>query len=451
MRKANRSKPYSKIFRHLVPIPEHVEMSLNNLPPTNHLENTNVQSSGQTRPSLILDSLKIPDIVKDLPVFDGNPRCLHEFLTNVEEILGLLVEIDGTNYAKIILRAIRNKIVGPANEILNIYGTPLIWENIKSNLILHYSDKRNETSLIRDLHNLRQTNQTVQEFYSSIIEILSTINNNIMIHETNSSVIEAKQKLFAEMCLNTFLSGLKEPLGSSIRSMRPNTMAEALSFCINEQNMFYVKKQSNYTNFLPRQDNRNFFPTQPYNSRFRNGFIPQVARQTYPMTPFTFSIPGNQNQPRFSPNPQTNRANIFGQNRPSIPFAQRNYSPDGQNIQTSNNPNNLNTQRNRQNILPPPEPMDISSGYTHLRRPTSTQVRRNMTQPQNLHNINFSNPPYTYLDDYYQEDIACIQGNDYSQEPIEPLGHSVEESHFDNEIDDSENFQSRASQDQLDT
>lgn len=49
------------------------------------------------------------------------------------------------------LRTIRNKIVGPANEALNMYGTPSIWENIKQNLITHYSDKRSETLLIRDI------------------------------------------------------------------------------------------------------------------------------------------------------------------------------------------------------------------------------------------------------------------------------------------------------------
>lgn len=176
MRRTNRTKPYTTIFRHLVPIPEN--MSLNN-----NTSGSNPQNSNPF-PNQKFDSLSVPDAVKDLPQFDENPRLLYEFLTNVEEILGYLIGIDGTNYAKIIRRAIRNKIVGQANEVLNVYGTPLVWENIKNNLILHYSDKRNETSLIKDLHNLKQ-NQSVQNFYSSIIEIQSSINDNILIHETN--------------------------------------------------------------------------------------------------------------------------------------------------------------------------------------------------------------------------------------------------------------------------
>lgn len=276
----HRTRPYT-FSRRLTPVPESIEMATNNEPPTQNPLPT---------PNNIFDSLRIPDAVKDLPKFDGNPRLLHEFLANVEEILGHLISVDGTSYAKIVLRAIRNKIVGPANEVLNVYGTPLIWENIKGNLILHYSDKRNETSLIRDLHNLKQTNQSVQQFYSSIIEIQSSINNNILIHENNLNVIEAKQKLFAEMCLNTFLSGIKEPLGSNIRAMRPRTMAEALSFCIQEQNIFYTKKSPTIYP-IPQQNIKFFTPNFPTTRTYQptmnnpNRFLQNFARQTYPAVP----------------------------------------------------------------------------------------------------------------------------------------------------------------------
>lgn len=79
--------------------------------------------------------------------------------------------IDGTPYSNILLRAVRNKIEGQANGVLNMYGTPLKREIIKNNLILHYFDKRTETSLIRDLHSLRQGNKNVDKFYSEIVEI----------------------------------------------------------------------------------------------------------------------------------------------------------------------------------------------------------------------------------------------------------------------------------------
>ena len=148
----------------------------------------------------IFNSLRVPDAIKDVPKFEGNPKLLFEFINNVEEIRALVACTEGTPYGQLLLRAIRNKIVGPANEVLNVYGTSLVWHNIKENLILHYSDKRNETSLIRDLHALKQGNKTVENFYSEVIEILATTTNHIQIHESVVEVIKAKRDLYTEMC-----------------------------------------------------------------------------------------------------------------------------------------------------------------------------------------------------------------------------------------------------------
>lgn len=78
----------------------------------------------------IFQSLRFPAAIKQLPTFSGNPRLLHEFLNNVEEILLFIRGRDKTPYGQILLRAIRNKIEGQANEVLNMYGTPLNWDNI---------------------------------------------------------------------------------------------------------------------------------------------------------------------------------------------------------------------------------------------------------------------------------------------------------------------------------
>lgn len=207
----------------------------------------------------IFNSLRIPDAIKDLPRFDGNARLLNEFVNNVEEILLYIRGTDNTPYGQILLRAIRNKIEGQANEILNMYGTRLNWDEIKANLILHYADKRTETSLIRDLHNTMQVDKTVEGFYGEIIELQSALCNNILLHEPDSRVVRAKKDLYADMCLNSFLSGLKEPLGSRIRTMQPNSLPTAFAFCIKEQNISYQRRsyrgQSNYPNYSNKSYN----------------------------------------------------------------------------------------------------------------------------------------------------------------------------------------------------
>lgn len=379
-------------------------------------EATATAAAAAAAASQIVNCLKIPDAVKDLPKFDGNPRLLFEFINNVEEILSLTIGIDGTAYSKILLRAIRNKIEGPANEVLNMYGTPLEWEHIRNNLILHYSDKRNETSLIRDLHNLRQHNSTVEKFYSEIIELQATMSNHIQIHETNLNVVKAKSDLFSEMCLETFLTGLREPLGSTIRAMKPESLATAFSYCIKEQNISYAKNishqmvkpkpnvsQPNLPHFRQNTYQRPFFRNPPYQQYHKN-------THQEGMTP-------NIQQKRFIPYNQQHRTNPFY--TPNFP--PRQLTPFNQQFRTPN-PNPTN----RPNPFKA-EPMDTSSGNTHLRRPPSRGPNQQQPQPKyfnkELFNVNETNPQETiYNDNIYSNDNYYTNldryynyGNDNSQ------------------------------------
>lgn len=102
------------------------------------------------------------------------------------------------------------------------------------------------------MHTLKQYNKPFEKFYSQIIELQSALYNNILLHETDRNVINAKKTLYNEMCLNSFVTGLIDPLGATVRAMRPKSLAEALDFCIKEQNINYqqgyFQKYSRYQN-----------------------------------------------------------------------------------------------------------------------------------------------------------------------------------------------------------
>lgn len=80
------------------------------------------------------------------------------------------------------MQSIRSKITGDADTVLELYGTPLDWDDIKTNLISHYSDKRNEVSLTRDLFQLSQTT-TVVSLYESVRHIISLLVNQLNLNE----------------------------------------------------------------------------------------------------------------------------------------------------------------------------------------------------------------------------------------------------------------------------
>lgn len=315
----------------------------------------------------VFQSLRIPDAIKQLPTFDGNPRLLFEFLSNVEEILLFIRGTDKTPYGSILLRAIRNKIEGQANEVLNMYGTPLNWDNIRDNLILHYADKRTETSLIRDLHGLKQYRKPFEKFYSEVVEIQSALCNNILLNENDQNVVKAKKELYGEMCLNSFVTGLMDPLGVTIRAMRPRSLAEALDFCVKEQNIYYQRGSFNRYPVRGQIPQRYSYERKPYS---------QSSRPYYsnPQNGYTYNNP-----PRFTQNTTFNNFrrndndNNLGTDR-ETPYRYRtnNTNNNYMGINRSQNQltynNNNNSTYNTIPKLQPPEPMDTSSGFSSLNK-----------------------------------------------------------------------------------
>lgn len=180
--------------------------------------------------------MKIPDVIKCLPAFDGDPKLLEDFIQKVEDIVSLM-QASGKPSADVYLAwlaVIRGKIVGPANEVLESQGVPLDWEEIKNKLIEHFDSKSSRRSLIRKLSEFRQTS-TIEEFYGRVIDLLQTLINDVVIHEADEGVRNAKRELYRKYCLNVFVSKLKEPIRSAVRAREPNCLHLAFEYSIAEQ------------------------------------------------------------------------------------------------------------------------------------------------------------------------------------------------------------------------
>lgn len=236
----------------------------------------------------LVNTFKIPDAIKDLPRYEGNRHTLYDFIDNVDEIIKECGKIVGEgNIPVTFKRAIRNKITGEADEVLTMYGTPLCWPSIRENLINHYADKRNETSLIRDLHMIHQGVDTLEKYFSRIIDIQSTILSHIRLNECDANVSKAKEQLYRDMCLSTFLAGLREPIGSMIRAWQPKTINEAFSLCMTEQNMHYLKNKTQ--THVPAVTPNRILYQQPF---------PNLVRQPYINQPHRLQMMQNSQQSR---------------------------------------------------------------------------------------------------------------------------------------------------------
>lgn len=125
-----------------------------------------------------IQQLATPDLIKYIPEFNGNPLDLLEFLDfadNAVEVIRVAPEAVQPFW----LRALKFKITGKAKAILKLYGNNLTWTEIKTYLISHFSDIRDERTLYAQLVLLKQTNNSVDDFYRRILDILGLLNQKV--------------------------------------------------------------------------------------------------------------------------------------------------------------------------------------------------------------------------------------------------------------------------------
>jgi len=198
-------------------------------------------------PQDICQSLKIPDGIRYLIPYDGNPATLNDFINNVEEILLLITGTDKTPYGQFLLRAIRNKIEGKANELLISSGIGLNWDDIRETLIGKFADKRSEETLNFELHGLVHKRLPLQEFYERILDIRATYNRIIENTEIERAALKFKKESFEKTCLYTFIHGIKGPLGATVRTFKPRSLQEAFDVALKERDIFMRENWSKQT------------------------------------------------------------------------------------------------------------------------------------------------------------------------------------------------------------
>lgn len=220
-----------------------------------------------------------------VPEFDGNPNVLTRFVRLCEQLVISYQNADEIDKLCLI-NGILNKITGPAARTINSNGIPETWIGIKNTLINNFTDQRDETTLYNDLAIQTQGSSSPQEFYDKCQTLFSTIMTYVTLHETVATTVYAKRDLYKKLTMQSFVRGLKEPLGSRIRCMRPETIEKALEYVQEELNTMYLQQRNDN---LPKNNlNSQNHYKPPVHSPMP--YVPNVPR------PFVF----NSNVPRFS-------------------------------------------------------------------------------------------------------------------------------------------------------
>lgn len=360
--------------------------------------------------------------IRLVPDFDGNPNVLTRFIQLGDELAKQFCTPDSSELSKCaFINGILNKVVGPAARLINTNGVPSEWDGIRTALINNFADQRDETALYNDLALLTQGQNSPQEYYERCQTLFSTIMTYISLHETIPTTVNAKRDLYKRLTLQAFLRGLKDPLGSRIRCMRPDSIERALEFVHEESNTMYMQSRNDFhteRKLPPFMNNRvmsnsNVTPSQPFAMPAPRPYLSMPG----PSKPFVMP-----QQPYWRP--QTNQMRPFGPSRTMQVFRAHppNYNPQQNSFKMAPRPF-----QNQQ-----PRPM---SGVSHF----VTKTLPSTNAPAVHDWRKFGNPPPTnYFKTREMNFNDCIddyQNYDFYDEYCEPYYYDFSENQY--EVDPS--------------
>lgn len=212
---------------------------------------------------------RTPDPIKNLATFSGNKKETHAWLEDADSTLGLFVRYQGDPVYKQLVRAVKNKIIGEAKEILIAAGNPNRWEDIKEIICNAYGDRRDLTSHIQSLFYINQGKKTIPEYYNKIKSIDTAIKSTAATMEDYKTSTKAINNLVSLMTLTRFIDGLNDELSLHVRSYKPQSLEEAYAITTQYSNAAYRQK----LNKRPTTDKQNFSNSKPSNSYNNNSSI----------------------------------------------------------------------------------------------------------------------------------------------------------------------------------
>lgn len=204
------------------------------------------------------ENLKLLHSLRNLiPEYDGDQATLSDFISACEYVNNQLDD----NLNQGFLLVVKNKLVGKAKQFISSRNLNT-FDSIRQLLIGHFGDCRDTESLLRDLTACTQKlSETPRVFVQRIEDLLTKLRNAVSLDEDLEEPIrETLNSSHEKIALKTLLAGLNDPIGTIIRSQRPNSIDEAIHFIIEEENIHYLKNKNsvreskNVQKIIPRSN-----------------------------------------------------------------------------------------------------------------------------------------------------------------------------------------------------
>lgn len=333
-----------------------------------------------------------------IPDFYGDSKLLSRFLEICEKLVNkfynLVDEADFQN--EYLMSSILSKIKGDA--AVNIASSTISkWADVKQALLNAYSDKRDLYTLSIELTELRQGNETAFEFYNKIQDIL-----NLQISYISNHSLALAKPYLTEYCQNyalrILLRGLKDPLGTLMRTKNPKDMNTALNMLTNDFQLETHSRPQYHKNITHTQHKQKQII---HNTQNRQPQYPQLMYRPNPPTNPIFK-PTTNHYPNQFPNHHIRK--------PYTP----NQFPSNQGNKTFNNQSQNVFKPNPNYKAPKPTPMSVSTRQSTTPRPGTSQYRpQQFYNTQNRPNFIAEELFNTEIDEYTEIDNIEEQNPDY--------------------------------------
>lgn len=288
---------------------------------------SNSASNSNTNVTMALKS----EYLNMIPEFNGEQQLLPRFIEICEKLVNKFYNAEDENdfQNEYLMSSILAKIKGKA--AINISSSIIrTWDDLKLALLNTYSDKRDIYTLNLELAELRQNNDSPFEFFHKVQHLL-----NLQIAYLTTKIVATERDIIAQFCKNVavrvFLRGLKEPLGSLMRTKNPDNLNQALNIMTNDFNIEYKQKSNQKQSVFNHHNPQMNRPVQNQNMRpqFSN-FRPNNSQNQF-SNQYRQSNNFNPNNV-FRPN-QLNQRNLPKPTPMSVSTRNSQQSSNNQNIQ----------------------------------------------------------------------------------------------------------------------
>lgn len=203
-----------------------------------------------------IDPLKY---IGNLQEFDGTRDELKNFIEAVDRIVPVTTRYDAAAH-QFFISAIRRKIKGEAQKVLNIHSNISNWSEIKLVLENNFVEKKTSEQIYDELRDV-EFRRTVLDFYNDIRSILSRLNEKIQYEGVKGDELKITVSSNNRKGLEIFKNRLGDPMYTVLQCRNPKNLEEAIRILgegnyLNRISNKYIKNKTEFVNKAPQRFNK---------------------------------------------------------------------------------------------------------------------------------------------------------------------------------------------------